>query len=173
MITLATAEATKSRNRQNRNFVQFYRPFMDEISELGSENYVAFKIFFFLVKHMDGNNALCVSMKAMQEILGYSRQTLSKAVKYLKEKGWLCVMKSGTANIYIINPDIAWTSYDNQKAYCKFQTNVIVVPEENAEYLHNSQSNFKCKHIDEDFINSVREKKIEFIEECSEVKGQA
>ena len=151
----------KTDNKQNRNFVQFYREFMDDVSRLGVENPVAFRLFMFIAKHMDNNNALCVSMKALEEILGYSRQTLSKAVKYLKENGWLCVLKSGTSNIYVMNPNIVWTSYDNQKSYCKFQTNVIISPMENAEYLKNSKASFKYKQIDDNFINGVREKRIE------------
>lgn len=151
----------KPRNRQNKDFVQIYRSFMDEIALLGRENQVALEVFMFISKHMDYNNALCVSMKALEEILGYSRQTLSKAVKHLKEKGWLCVMKSGSTNIYIINPDVAWTAYNDDKEYCKFQTNVIVTPSENAEYLKNHKASFKYKHIDEGFIEGVREKRLQ------------
>lgn len=149
---------------KNKDFVQFYRAFMDDVTQLGTDSPVAFKLFMFITKHMDNNNALCVSMKALEEMLGYSRQTLSKAVKYLKENGWLCVLKSGTTNIYIINPQIVWTSYDNQKQYCKFQTNVIVSPSENAEYMKNKKASFKCKHVSDEFINGVREKRKEFEE---------
>lgn len=154
-------EKSANKNRENRDFVQFYRPFMDQISELASQNALAFKLFMFLTKHMDNNNALCVSMKSLQELLGYSRQTISKAVKYLKDKGWLCVLKSGTTNIYILNPQIVWTSYDSQKSYCKFQTNVIVTPGENAEYLKNVNASFKYKQIDDKFIEQVRKNRIE------------
>lgn len=149
---------------KNRDFVQFYRAFMDDVTQLGTDSPVAFKLFMFITKHMDNNNALCVSMKALEEMLRCSRQTLSKAVKYLKENGWLCVLKSGTTNIYIINPNIVWTSYDNQKQYCKFQTNVMVSPSENAEYMKNKEASFKCKHVSNEFINGVREKRKEFEE---------
>ena len=162
-------KSDKPENRQNKNFVQFYRPFMDEIAELGTKNPVALKLFMFITKHMDYNNSLGVSMKALQEILGYSRQTLSKAVKYLKDKGWLCVLKSGTMNIYILNPQIVWTSYDGQKQWCKFQTNVIVTPSENAEYLENVQASFKYKQIDNAFIESVKSKREELEERVNNI----
>lgn len=176
MIIINLKDTNES--RQNKDFIQFYRSFLDEIAELGSENIAAFKLFMFITKHMDNNNALCVSMKSLQELLGYSRQTLSKAVKYLKEKGWLCTLKSGTTNIYILNPKIVWTSYDSQKTYCKFQTNVIVTPSENAEYLKNIDASFKYKHINEDFINEVKKKHVEqeefintFVQEQEENKN--
>lgn len=163
MVIEQKNDVSKNENpsRQNRDFVQFYRSFLDDITELSS-NSIAFKLFIFIVKHMDNNNALCVSMASLQEILGYSRQHISNGVRFLKDKGFLCVLKSGTTNIYVINPDIVWTSYDYQKSYCKFQTNVIVTPNENAEYLKNSKSNFKLKHIDETFIEAVRTNRINF-----------
>lgn len=151
-------ENDTEKSRQNKNFVQFYRPFLDEIAQLGSDNPVALKIFMFISKHMDNNNALCVSVNALTEILGYSRQTIHKAIKYLKEQGWVCIIKSGTSNVYILNPDIVWTSYDGQKQYCKFSTNVIVTPQENAEYLANVKASFKFKHIDDEFIKGIQEK---------------
>lgn len=158
-------------NKQNKNFVQFYRPFMDEIAELGTENPVALKIFMFIAKNMDNNNALCVSMNALVEILKYSRQTLYKSIKYLKEKGWICVLRSGTSNIYILNPNIVWTSYDGQKQYCKFQTNIIVTPSENAEYLKNVNASFKYKHIDDRFIETVKNnnESVTFDQETGEI----
>ena len=163
---------SKEQETKNSNFVQFYRDYLDDITALGDENYVAFKVFMFIAKHMDPNNSLCVSMKALQELLGYSRQTLSKAVKYLKDKGWLCVLKSGTTNIYVMNPEIVWTSWGNHKQYCKFQTNVIVTPSENAEYLKNREASFKYKHIDDSFIESVRQKQDEYEKRFDKETGE-
>jgi hypothetical protein len=95
-------------------------------------------------------------MKTMGEILGYTRQSLSSAVGLLKEKGWVCVLKTGSSNVYIINLKIVWTSYYNQKKYCKFETNVIVSPSENADYLQDVNSSNRFKHIDENFIEAIR-----------------
>lgn len=152
----------KQASRENKDFIQMYRDFLDDIGNLGYENPNALRLFFFITKHMDNGNALCISMNALSEILKQSRQTISKSVKYLKDDGWICVLKSGTSNIYIVNPEIAWTSYDRQKQYCKFQSNVIVTPSENAEYLNNMQASFRYKHIDDDFIAAVQKNKISY-----------
>ena len=42
---------------------------------------------------MDGTNALGVSMVALTEIIGLSRQSVSKSIKYLKDNGWIDVLK--------------------------------------------------------------------------------
>lgn len=141
---------------KNKNFVQLNRDFMMDIAILGKENSSALSVFMFISQNMDGNNALCISMKALEEALELSRSTLSRAVKYLKEKGWLCILKTGTSNVYIINPDIEWTSWANQKQYCKFQTNVIVSPSENIDFIKNPKASTRYKHIDDTFIESLK-----------------
>lgn len=145
------------RRKGNSDFVMFSRNTMDNVSELGCENPNAFRVFMFISKHMDGTNALVVSMTAMTEILGLSRQTLSKAIKYLKDNGWLCVLKSGTSNVYIINPNVVWTAYADQKVYCKFQSNVFLSGTENAEYLQSREASTHYKTISDDFIKANKE----------------
>lgn len=141
---------------KNRNFVQLNRDFMMDLAGLGKENPTAFTVFMFISQNMDANNALCISMKAMEEALDLSRSTLSRAVKHLKEKGWLCVLKTGTSNIYIINPDIEWTSWANQRQYCKFATSVIVTPTENIDFMKNGKATTRYKHVEDSFIDSMK-----------------
>lgn len=157
--------------RKNRDFVQVYRDHIDDIADLAMENAMAYKLLMFMLKHMDGKNALCVSNIALQEIFECSRPTISRAVKYLKENGWICVLKSGTTNVYIVNPEVAWTSYGNQKQYCKFEANVIMSSTENAEYLNNPKAFNKFKTIDESFIRSVQENNQKFREETERILG--
>lgn len=57
--------------------------------------------------YYDDNNALIVSMEALEEALGLSRSTLDKAIKYLEENKWLVIRKLDTSNVYTINSEIA------------------------------------------------------------------
>ena len=41
------------------------------------------------------------------------------------------------SDIEIINPDLVWTSYANQKKYCKFSANIIVSASENIDFAKN------------------------------------
>lgn len=157
--------------QKNKDFVQFYRPFFDDIAKLGHDSPMGMQLFMLLCKHMDGSNALCVSNVALSEILNTTTRTVQRAVKYLKDNGWLCILKSGTSNVYIVNPDVAWTSYGNQKQYCKFQANVLLSSSENAEYLNNPKATTHFKTIDKDFLNSVRAKKERFEKECEVIKA--
>lgn len=141
--------------QKNQDFVQLYRRHIDSIVELASHK-VAFELFMFFVKYMDGSNALIVSNNVLQEVLGYGKAAICRAVKFLKENGWICVLKSGTSNVYIVNPEVTWTSYGNQKQYCKFQSTVILSGSDNAEYLNNPKARNFYKQIDENFVDFVK-----------------
>ena len=145
-------------NNKNKNFVHF----LLDVAKLGRENPTALDIFMLLCQNMDKTNALIISMKSLQEILGFSRVTISKNINYLCEIGWLCILKSGTSNVYIINPEIVWTNYANQKQYCKFTSNVIVSASENKEYLQNKKAKNFYKIIDTGYVENVKNKKIAF-----------
>lgn len=158
------------RNKENKDFVMYFRPFMDELTKMAGENYTAYKLFQFLCKNMDGTNALVVSMTALSEIMNSSTKTIQRAVKYLKENGWVCVMKSGTSNVYIVNPNVAWTSYADQKATCAFQANVILSGSENAEYLKNPKATTHYKTVSNEFMQAVKANKEDF--EQRNIEGQ-
>lgn len=158
--------------QKNRDFIQLYRNHVDDIARLAREQPRAYDLFMMLIKHMDGTNALCVSMVALTEIMGLSRQSLSKSVKYLKSKGWIDVLRSGSSNVYIVNPDIAWTSYGNQKQYCKFRATVFLSSSENAEYLKNPKATNHFKTVDSEFIKSVKTNREKYEKECEIIKGQ-
>ena len=139
---------------KNQDFIQLYRGNLDNLVAL-SQNKQAFNLFMLLMKHMDGMNALTASYTVLTEILGISDSTLKRAIKYLKDNGYLCVLKSGTSNVYVINPDIAWTSYGYQKQYCKFQSNVLLSSTENHEYLNNPKAMNRYKEINPEFVKQV------------------
>lgn len=156
-------------DQKNRDFIQLYREHVDDITLLAKENSRAFDLLMTLIKNMDGTNALCVSNIALQEILGCSKNTVIRAVKYLCDNGWICVLKSGTSNVYVVNPDVAWTSYNNQKSYCRFNSSVLLSSTENAEYLHNRDASTHFKTIDSDFIRRVQQKHEELQSHCNEI----
>lgn len=148
--------------QKDKDFIKLFRSHIDDITNLAKENSKAYDLFMLLLKNMDGNNALCVSNTVLQELLDCGKATIFRAVKYLKEHGWICVLKNGTSNVYIVNPDVAWTSYANEKKYCKFQATVLLSSTENNEFLNNSKAFTHFKTIDKDFIQSVMNKKEEF-----------
>ncbi len=129
---------------KNGNFVQFYRDTMPAVRKLIKENALAAEILIFISEQMDGYNAVIASYQVLTDITGKSRISCSNAVKYLRENGYVTVLKSGTSNVYVVNPEIAWTSYGNQKSLCKFNGKIVLSATENkAFYYKNHSDKFK------------------------------
>ena len=162
---------TMTEEQKNRDFIQLYRDHVDDVAKLARENPRAYDLFMLLIKHMDGTNALCVSNGALQELLECGKATVCRAVKHLKDNGWVCVLKSGTSNVYIVNPEVAWTSYGNQKQYCQFTSSVLLSSTENAEYLNNPKATTHFKTIDSEFMKSVQANRERYEKECEILKA--
>ncbi|WP_272865191.1 MarR family transcriptional regulator [Clostridioides difficile] len=60
----------------------------------------AHAILYFLGDQMDEYNAVMCSTKVLAEVLGISRQTISKNITLLKENGFISGLKSGSRNVY-------------------------------------------------------------------------
>lgn len=114
-----------------------YRSFL----QVNNENYkaedwlmkkspAAYRVLRFIAKNMDNYNALICSYTVFAETLGYSRQTVYSAIKLLKEKKFIDVVKSGNANVYLINKELYWHSYGTNYARAEFGAKIIVSADE-------------------------------------------
>lgn len=145
-----------ARKCENADFVMLYRRFIFAVSELGMDDPQALKVFLFLVRHMGQTNAVVCSMDLMAKMLRISRQTISAKIRKLVEGNWLCVMKSGKSNVYIINPEIVWTSYADQKKYCDFKATVMLDYDDNWDISIPSDKK-TLRHIDIGVLKSLAE----------------
>lgn len=125
--------------QRNKNFVMMYRDHMPELRWLMKKSGIASSILNFIMEHMDNKNALCCSYQVFIDYFDVSKDTVRRSIKLLKDNGFIDVLKSGTSNVYIVNEEIAWTSWENQKKYCKFQGNILISATENKDYYYRSQ----------------------------------
>jgi hypothetical protein len=124
-----------AKNRKNVDFVQFSRAYLGDVALLIREYPTAASIFIFLSKYMDKTNAVVCPQSVLIEITGKKRSAVSNAVTFLKENNYFTVMKSGTTNVYVLNPNVAWSSSLENKQYCKFDGVILVSKKENQEIL--------------------------------------
>lgn len=124
------------KEKLNSDFVQLYRNHLTEIRWLMNKSSLACEIFLFIIEHMDTSNALACSSAIFEDYFGKSRSTISRAIKILKDEGFVSTLKMGTSNVYIVNQEIAWTTWNNKKEYCKFQGNILVSKKENKDYAY-------------------------------------
>jgi Fe2+ or Zn2+ uptake regulation protein len=116
-----------------------YREHMPEIRWLTDKSGKASNILSFIMEHMDYQNTLMCSYQVFMDYFNISSDTVRRCVKLLKDNGFIDILKSGTSNVYIVNHEVAWCSWDNQKKYCKFSGNVLVSAAENKDYEYRSQ----------------------------------
>lgn len=128
------AEARKrEKNSPFTRWTQFNNDHTKEMMTLARNNPAAMTLLLFLVDQMDNKNAVVCSMQVLTEALGYSRRTISSSVKYLKDNGFVAVLKSGTTNVYTINDKVWWKSWGNNRQYSKFPANVVLAKSEQIE----------------------------------------
>lgn len=125
----------KERNSKYKDWYQMNRKHSSKLIALAINNPKANALLYFLLDNMDGYNAVQCSSVVLQEALGMSRTTSYRHLKFLADEGFIAILKSGTANIYVVNDDLAWSSWSNNKQYCKFPANVILSKSENEEYF--------------------------------------
>jgi hypothetical protein len=132
-------EEIEKNSKKNKNFVMIYRDHMPEMRWLIGKSGISANIFNFIIEHMDYKNALMCSYAVFVDYFGVSISTVKRAIKLLKDSGFVDILKSGTSNVYIVNYQVAWTAYENQKKYCKFEGNVLISASENKDYVYRSQ----------------------------------
>lgn len=132
-IDTTTGEVIKSNLlRGNVDFTMLYNKNIDAIRELGKKDAGALTLFLFLLERMDQENTLIASMATLAEVFGVSRVTIANRVRVLKEHNFIDVYKSGNTNIYAVNAEIAWKTWENQRDYAHFRSNVLISKSEQA-----------------------------------------
>jgi len=121
---LDEAEALQ-RMPKNMDFVQLARAEMRELAELGEKNPLSLKIFMSFGQIMNKKNAVMISFKAMEKIFNKSRRTIDRAIRVLKEEKWIQIVKVGTANAYVLNPNILWSDKNDRRGLCEFNARIV------------------------------------------------
>ena len=111
----------------------------------------AYRILKFLVTNMDRQNAILCSYKVFQEKFGYSKATIEHAIKVLKDKQYVKIVKSGTSNIYLINKTLYWNSWGSNYAYAEFGAKIIISSSEQDKLTQN-EIEIEIKRLKEVFI---------------------
>lgn len=157
------AEAQEIKQEKKSPFsrwTQFNNEHTKELMMLAIKYPKAHAILYFLVDQMDNYNACICSTTVMQEVLGVSRQTISKNIKTLKELGFLAVLKSGNANVYTINDKVYWKSWGNNRQYSKFPANVVLALSEQDEQYQISFNDLKSEKVKKITLkNQIEEEK--------------
>ena len=135
----------KPLSKNPSDFTMITRGYWADIRALSKRMPVAFQILTLITERMNRSNALVISQTTLCQLLGCGRTTVHKAVKLLEQENWVQVMKVGTANAYILNSKVAWSSYSG-KRYGSFYAEVFVSEEEQQKTAE-ELSNVQLRHV--------------------------
>lgn len=130
----------------NYNFVQVQKSHMKQWRALIQKQPLAAEIMFYFMEVMGKNsNAVVCSYKTIQEVTGYSRPSVGRAIKTLKDMNWIDTVRVGSATAYAVNERIAWQSKKNNRKYAVFSATVIASESEQRGAISIDQP--KLKHL--------------------------
>ncbi|MDF4840143.1 plasmid replication initiation protein, partial [Vibrio parahaemolyticus] len=110
-----------SGENDNYNFVQVQKGHMKQWRELIQKQPLSAEIMFYFMEVMGKNtNAVVCSYKTLQEVTGYSRPSVGRAIKTPKEQTWIESAKIGSAKEYDVNQTIRTTHGKNERKYALF-----------------------------------------------------
>jgi Fe2+ or Zn2+ uptake regulation protein len=128
---------------------------MPEMRWLMQKNGTAASMLNFIMEHMDYNNALMASYQVFMDYFGISKPTVTRCISLLYENGFIDILKSGSSNVYVVNHDVVWCSWDNQKQYSKFDGKILISRTDNKDYEYRSQHDkFKQLRVRENIKDS-------------------
>lgn len=132
-------EEKREEDKKNINFVQLYKDHMPEVRWLMNNHAFASSLLFFILEHMDNRNALACSYNVFEDYFNKHRSTIYRNLKILQENGFLDIYQMGSSNVYVINHDLAWTSYNTNKKYAKYDGKILISKKENKDYEYRNQ----------------------------------
>lgn len=124
---------TDQEEQKNLNFVQFSRSIMKEHQALILKSPLAASVLTFFLSKMNNYNAIVCSYKVLEDVTGYSRRSIARALQTLKEDRWVQAVKIGGAHAYLINSRAFWSTHASKKRYSQFHATVITSAEEQDE----------------------------------------
>lgn len=111
--------AYKERRKRNKVINEFYggkvmifqKILEKAVKELNNKE---LKVFNYMLSIMDFENWINVSQKEIGREIGIHHTDVSKAIKGLKEKGYIEIIKKGRENYYRIRPEVAWKGTERE-----------------------------------------------------------
>lgn len=147
-------EAIERAKKNNNFYMVFKEDGSPIVRELIKTNPRAAELFLFLCEKSDRTNAFIASGKALASFLETSEPTISRAIKILKDKNLIDIFKTGSTNVFVLNPDVVWSAWKTGKKSCLFgNAKVLLSVEEQDKYMQ--------KRINVMFAKNQKEENLE------------
>ncbi|EKO6803541.1 HTH domain-containing protein [Salmonella enterica] len=121
-------DSKRQQEAKNSNFTQVYPLGWKRLRELFKRSAGAAELYSMLAENIDGAcGAVVADQSHIADMMGVSRQTISKYIKFLELEGVLIKIPiAGKVCAYALNPYEVWKGYDNTKEHAAFLTKTLV-----------------------------------------------
>ncbi|MNM75391.1 hypothetical protein D3C81_871750 [compost metagenome] len=147
LLTLLEEKDKELSQKKNLDFVQLYKKELKQLRSLVKLNPTAAQILLVFVEKMNKQNAVIMSYKTLEQITKKTRQTCSKAVKDLRESKFINIIKVGSANAYVVNSNVFWSTDNAIKEKFSIFTATVVACGADQDDDFEDWSNVKLKQI--------------------------
>lgn len=123
-ITLPPEE--DGRGNKGQGWLQSDKDAHKAMWKLGVKHPSALSVLHFMISKMSrGTNGVVISAAALSRQMGISPRTAQGAVAVLQEKRFVQILKTGNANVYIINSKVAWQGHRGLR-YASFNAQLVL-----------------------------------------------
>lgn len=120
---LSDAESARG---QLQGWLQTDKAVHQKMWRFGLKNPSGLAILHFLLGRLHrGSNAVAISAASMAKVMGISSRTVQTAVVALAKARFIQILKVGTANVYVINSQVAWQG-ERGGRFAVFNSEIIV-----------------------------------------------
>lgn len=132
-ITLPPDE--DGRGNKTQGWLQSDKDAHKAMWQLGVKHPSALAVLHFMISKMSrGANGVVISAAAISRQMGISARTAQAAVAVLQQNRFVQILKSGNANVYVINSKVAWQGHRGLR-YASFNAQLIVDEQEQTKEL--------------------------------------
>lgn len=115
-------------------WLQFEKKGLQELQKLAIRSPAAMGTLLYMVNNMSRSNALVVSQTAIAAGIGAKRESVNRALKYLREHNFIQSVKAGGATVYVVNSKVAWQGNRGER-YAAFGADVLAIEAEQEQDL--------------------------------------
>ena len=123
-----------SRKPSGFGWLQFEKKRPSGTQKLAIRSPAAMGTLLYLVNNMSRSNALVVSQTAIAAGIGAKRESVNRALKYLREHNFIQSVKAGGATVYVVNSKVAWQGNRGER-YAAFGADVLAIEAEQEQDL--------------------------------------
>jgi len=114
--------------KYTEDFIQWQSPDgVDAITVLYRKYPSAGDVFTALLKLMKDGNACSCTQSDLADVVGRSRITVIRALRFLEDHGYIFTLKTGRENAYTLSPKIVWKGKSGErKLHANIECNILL-----------------------------------------------